>query len=94
MHHPQSGSFQDKIAERRPGGLKALAMMENHLAKNDFMVGDGYSVADIALYAYTHKADEGGFALADYPAVSAWVARVAAQPRHITIEEKTNFTGT
>lgn len=90
-HHPDAARFQEKIAERRPGGLKALKLMENHLAERAFFAGDAYSVADIALYAYTHKADEGGFALTDYPNVQAWLARVADQPRHLTIEEKTKF---
>ena len=52
-----------------------------------FFVGDGYTIADIALYAYTHVAHEGGFDLAPFPAVRAWLARVAAQPRHIRITD-------
>lgn len=91
-HHPQADQFAAKIAERRPGGLKALALMEDHLANRTFLVGDDYSIADIALYAYTHKADEGGFALADYPAVRVWLERVAAVAGHITLAQKTGFS--
>jgi glutathione S-transferase len=71
-----------RLAERTPGGFAALAVMESHLARNDWFAGGQYSVADIALYAYTHVADEGGFDLDAYPAVRAWLARVADQPGH------------
>jgi glutathione S-transferase len=54
--------------------------MERHLAENPFFVGGRYSIADIALYAYTHVADQGGFELGSYPCVRAWLARVEAQP--------------
>ena len=68
-------------------GYRALDAMERHLAGRDFLVGAGPALADIALYAYTHVAPEGGFDLAPYPAVRAWLARVADQPRHIRITE-------
>jgi glutathione S-transferase len=82
--------------ERRQGefpllmerGNAALGVMETHLGKNDWFAGGRYSVADIALYGYTHSADEGGFDLARYPAVSAWLARVAAQPGYIPLSQK------
>ena len=61
--------------------------MERHLAGDDFFVGGRYTVADIALYAYTHVAHEGGFDLAGYPTVRAWMGRIAAQPRHIPITQ-------
>ena len=60
-------------------GYDALGVMEKHLAVNDFFVGGRYSVADIALYAYTH--------VAGYPAVRAWIDRVTAQPNHIPITQ-------
>jgi glutathione S-transferase len=69
------------------GGNRALGIMEAHLARHDFFVGDSLTVADIALYAYTHVAQEGGFDLGDYPAVRAWLGRVAADPRHIAITD-------
>jgi glutathione S-transferase len=73
------------VPEKRERGLAALGVMENHLAKREFFVGERYTIADIALYAYTHVADEGGFDLAPYPAVRAWLERVRAQPGHIPI---------
>ena len=73
--------------QRRERGHGALAAMERHLAELEFFVGGRYSIADIALYAYTHVAHEGGFDLAGYPAINAWLDRVAAQPGHITIDD-------
>ena len=64
-------------------GYQALAVMEQHLARERFFVGDAYSIADIALYAYTHAAGEGGFELQRFPAVRAWIARVEGQPRFV-----------
>ncbi len=59
--------------------------MERRLDTHAFLVGDRYSIADISLYAYTHVADEAGIDLEPYPAVRAWLARVAAQPGHVPI---------
>ncbi len=70
---------------KKKGGGDALAVMEQHLTKQHYFVASRYTIADIALYAYTHVAEEGGFALAPYPAIRGWLARVAAQPRHIPI---------
>jgi glutathione S-transferase len=75
------------LAMKKKGGLDALAVMEGHLAKHDYFVGGRYSIADIALYAYTHVAEEGEFALGPYPAIRKWLGRVAAQPRHIPITQ-------
>jgi glutathione S-transferase len=61
--------------------------MEGHLRQNDFFVGGRYTIADIALYAYTHVAHEGDFDLGRFPAVRAWLQRVAAQPGHIPIKQ-------
>ena len=61
--------------------------MEGHLARHDFFVGGRYSIADIALCAYTHVADEGGFDLRPFPALGAWLERVRAQPGHIPITQ-------
>ena len=66
-------------------GRAALAIMEAHLAKRAFFVGERYGIADIALYAYTHVASEGGFDLSLYPAVRRWLVAVAAQPGHVPI---------
>jgi glutathione S-transferase len=61
--------------------------MERHLTDRTFLVGERYSIADIALYAYTHVAPEAGFELAPYPAIGAWLERVAAEPGHILITD-------
>ena len=59
--------------------------MDKHLEGQDWFVGDAMTLADICLYAYTHVAEEGGFKLSRYPAIQNWLARVAAQPGHVTI---------
>ena len=80
-------SEADAEAKRR-GGTAALKAIEGHLADGrEFLVGDRYSIADIGLYAYTHVAPEGGFALEGYSAINAWLARVAEQPGHIAITD-------
>lgn len=70
------------------GGYAALGVMETHLEKHNWFAGGQFSIADIALYAYTHCADEGGFDLKDYLAVRSWLARVAVRPGHITMEQR------
>jgi glutathione S-transferase len=60
--------------------------MERHLDGREFFVGEGPTLGDIALYAYTHVADEGGFELGSYPAIGAWLERVAALPGHVPID--------
>ncbi|HEU0318495.1 MAG TPA: glutathione S-transferase family protein [Solirubrobacteraceae bacterium] len=75
-----------EIASRQAAGYQALAVMENHLASHDFLVDDRYTIADIALYAYTHVAGDGDFDLHGHPAISRWLARVAAEPGHVTID--------
>ncbi|MGI8714031.1 MAG: glutathione S-transferase family protein [Solirubrobacteraceae bacterium] len=77
-------SDADLEAKRR-GGEAALQALEHHLHGREFIVGDRYSIADIALFAYTHVAPEGGFSLQSYPALEAWLARVAADPGHVAI---------
>jgi glutathione S-transferase len=69
----------------KAGGKKALEALERGLADRQWLVGGLYSIADISLYAYTHVAEEGGFDLEPYPAIRAWVARVAEQPGHVPI---------
>ncbi len=77
---------QETLAERQRVGYLALDGVEGHLADHEYLVGERYSIADIALYAYTHVADEGGFDLRGYPAIRAWLERVAAQPGHVPID--------
>ncbi len=74
------------VPEWHAKGNAALAVMETHLKVHDWFAGNRYSIADIALYGYTHCAEEGGFALSDFPAVTSWLNRVAAQPQHIPLE--------
>ena len=74
------------LEEKRLGGYKALDVMEQQLGNNTFIAGSEYSIADIALYVYTHVADEGGFDLTDYPAIRAWLDRVRARPGHVPME--------
>jgi len=78
----------EKLEEKRRNGHAALAVLEKGLEGRAFLVGERYSLADIALYAYTHVAPEGGFALDGYPAIRAWCARVAAQPGHVPITSR------
>jgi glutathione S-transferase len=79
-------AFADRLEERKAAGRRALEAMARHLDGRRYFVGDSVTLADIALYAYTHVAHEAGFDLREYPAVSAWVDRVAAEPGHIPIE--------
>lgn len=71
---------------RMAAGKRALVAMEDHLVGRSFLVAERYTIADIALYAYTHVADEGGFDLEPYAAIQAWLGNVAAQPGHVTID--------
>ena len=69
----------DLIA-KQPGGYKALAVMEQQLQSCKFIAGSEFSIADIALYAYTHVAHEGGFDLAQYPSIREWLQRIESRP--------------
>ena len=71
-----------EIEANRRAGYAALDAMERHLSSREFLVSERFTIADISLYAYTHVAGEGGFDLAGYPAIRAWLARVAGQPGH------------
>jgi glutathione S-transferase len=75
----------DEVEAKRRAGYAALDAMERHLAHRAFHVGERYTIADISLYAYTHVAAEGGFDLTRYPAIRAWLDRVAEQPGHVPI---------
>jgi glutathione S-transferase len=79
-------AFEDRLPERTKAGHRALAAMERHLDGRQFLVGASLSLADIALYAYTHVAHEGGFDLEPYPAVRAWLDRVTSAPGHVPID--------
>ena len=85
LNHPElsQGREGDILAEKHRRGNAALAFMEQHLASHDFFAAGRYSIADMALYGYTSVAGGGGFDLSQYPAVTAWLARVAAQPGYV-----------
>jgi len=75
------------LEEKRRLGYAALEVMEEHLSENDFFAANRYTIADIALYAYTHVAGEGSFDLSRFPAIGAWMELVRAQPRHVPITQ-------
>ena len=79
QHKPDSAERAALLASKRHGGWAALRVTEDHLTKNEFFVSD-YSIADIALFAYTHVAHEGGFPLNDFPKIRAWIDRIKKQP--------------
>jgi len=87
MHSEMTDERRAMLAGKRKNGYAALDVMERHLAGRRFFVGESYSIADIALYAYTHVADEGGFDLGTYPVIREWLERVRAQPKHIPITQ-------
>jgi len=74
-----------EIEARRRGGYAALEALEGHLATRTFLVAERYTIADIALYAYTHVAPEAGFDLDRHPAIRSWLDRVGEQPGHVPI---------
>jgi len=79
--------YTEQVPERQAAGYRALDAMQGHLADRLYLVDGRYTIADIALYAYTHVAYEGGFDLERYPAIRAWLDRVADQPGHILITD-------
>jgi glutathione S-transferase len=87
-HVDLSGWRGELLADKRRQGDAALAVMDRHLAAHPFFAGERYSIADVALYAYTHVAPEGGFDLGPHAHVRAWLDRVAAQPGHISITHR------
>lgn len=78
--------YRTQLDEKRLKGYAALDVMEKHLQKNHYFVGNGYSIADIALYAYTHVAHEGGFSLSKYSAIVRWCKRVESEKNYVSIE--------
>jgi glutathione S-transferase len=76
----------DRMAQLLAAGNRALAVMEGRLDTADWLAGNAFSVADIALYAYTHQAEKAGFDLRQFPGTNRWLVRIAAMPRHIAIE--------
>ena len=83
QHIEMTEAQHAQLPAKQDGGRAALAVMEQHLGTSHWFGGDAMSIADIALYAYTHVAGDGGFDLSVYPAVGAWLGRVAGQPGHV-----------
>ena len=88
QHADMTPEREAMLPARREGGYAALDVMEGQLQGRNWFVGGGITIADIALYAYTHVAHEGGFDLDGYPAVRAWLDRVAAQPGYVPITRR------
>ncbi len=86
-HHGKTLATEPALAVKTAAGYRALDVMEDRLKSENYFVGGRYTIADIALYAYTHVAHEGGFDLSRYPAIGSWLQRVAGQPRHIRITD-------
>ncbi|MGH8288954.1 MAG: glutathione S-transferase family protein [Steroidobacteraceae bacterium] len=84
-HLPADSPRRAELPRRLEQARAALGVMEKHLAGRQFFVGEHYSIADIALYAYTHLAHEGQLDLAPYLDVRAWIDRVASQPRYVPL---------
>jgi glutathione S-transferase len=84
-HLPEDSPRRAELRDRLERGRAALAVMETHLKDNAYFVHSQYTIADVALYAYTHVAHEAQLDLEPYQAVRAWLARVAGQPKHIPI---------
>ncbi len=85
-HLPPEHARRVELPERLTKGRAALAVMDEHLKPRRFFAAEQYTIADIALYAYTHVAHEGGHDLAPYASVRSWLARVAGQPKHVGLD--------
>lgn len=83
IRHVLGRADDPSLPEKQARGYRALEVMEKHLSGQTYFASNSYSIADIALYAYTHVAHEGGFDLTSFPAISTWLTRVAHQPRHV-----------
>ena len=81
--HPDPASQRTLADNKMNGGYRALEVMEQQLGRGPFFIGERYTIADIALYAYTHVAQDGGFDLERFPSVRAWLGRVQAQPGYV-----------
>jgi glutathione S-transferase len=87
LTHGMAEEKQQALQEKQEPGYAALGVLENRLQDHPFLVEDRYTIADIALFAYTHVAPEGNFDLSRFPAIQTWIQRVQAQPNHISITQ-------
>ena len=87
-HLPAGHERYAELPMRIKKGREALGVMERHLSIRSFMVAETFSIADIALYAYTHVAGQGGFDLDEFPAIQAWCARITGRPGHVPMLEE------
>jgi glutathione S-transferase len=87
-HAGMTPEREAQLSRKRELGYAALSVMEQHLQSRAYFVGERFSIADIALYAYTHVADEGGFELGRFPSVGRWLERVRTQPGHVPITHR------
>jgi len=83
----KADEYREVLEKKLELGYMALGVMEKRLVEYSYLVGEQYTIADIALYAYTHVADEGGFSLGAYPGIRAWIDRIKTQPHHIKITQ-------
>jgi glutathione S-transferase len=87
LQHGLADQYRKELLQKQAPGYAALGVMEQRLTNHPFLVADRYTIADIALYAYTHVADEGGFSLETFPGIHAWIDRIQAQPQYIPITQ-------
>jgi glutathione S-transferase len=87
-HLPADSPRRSELSKRLEQGRAALAVMETHLATRQYLVAERYTIADMALYAYTHVAEEAGLELKPYPHLCGWLARVAAKPGHVPLTHR------
>ncbi|HEY9838551.1 MAG TPA: glutathione S-transferase family protein [Vampirovibrionales bacterium] len=84
----KADEYREALHQKKEPGYAALRVMEKHLEKNRFFVGDRYTIADIGLFAYTHVAPEGGFDLTPFLAIQAWIQRIMGQPRYFNMKDQ------
>ncbi|MCH2393973.1 MULTISPECIES: glutathione S-transferase family protein [Oceanibaculum] len=82
-HGPMDAARRQQEPDKRERGEAALEVMERHLLSRSYFVGNSMTIADIALYAYTHAAEDGGFTLSRYPAIGLWLDRIASDHGHV-----------
>ncbi|CAG8488099.1 12420_t:CDS:2 [Funneliformis caledonium] len=87
LNKGEDPQYLDQIVERQKKGYEALNIMEQHLSNEDWFVANKYTIADIALYAYTHCAEEAGYSIDSFPKIKAWLRRIENMPGHVPIDD-------